>query len=112
MDFGYKLCYCQQVWHRSKRLAFKIHIKPRYDNALTMISKGIAHVDNSVIKKLSFIDAYYLTVPGKKEDIARKIYRSRSDGGFIMRNNLFVMISLIKNGLKYFDTLFCYNGSV
>jgi hypothetical protein len=62
MHFSDEFRHRQQLRHRAEWSAFKVHVQPCQDHTLSIISEGISDFYDRLIKKLCFIDPYYITI--------------------------------------------------
>ena len=56
------LRHSHQLRHRAERNAFVIHIQTADYHPNTCISQLVAHVNNTLVEKLDFIDGHHLDI--------------------------------------------------
>ena len=91
-----------KVRHRPKRFPFVVHIESGDYYSYSSVSQIIAHVYYLIVKKLSFVYAYYIAAVSKEQNTRRSLYRGRGDFGSVVRYDVSIVITRIKRGFEYF----------
>ena len=91
-----------KVRHRPKRFAFVVHIQSGDYYSYSSVSQIIAHIYYLIVKKLSFIYAYYIAAIGKEQNTSRSLYRCRRNFSSIVRYDVSIIITCVKRGFEYF----------
>ena len=65
MHLGNFICNGAQPRHGAERITAEIHIQSGYYYTYTIVGKLVAYINQTFVKELRFVDAYYIYFGGE-----------------------------------------------